>query len=103
MSFSPSSSHATFSRALPWVLLVLVTLLVCLLPHPAFAAGTDLFSSGKDDISATLFGDTVKYIIYGSAGIVGLLVGIFQKNWPMGAGIFFIAMIFWNVVESLLP
>lgn len=94
-------SLSSLQRALLWGLLFV--LLALLNPHPALAAGTDLFATGKANISATLFGNTVKYIMYASAGVVGLIVGIFQKNWPLGIATFFITMIAWNVIESLLP
>ncbi|MFA0079929.1 hypothetical protein AB4427_17600 [Vibrio artabrorum] len=85
-------------------LMALGLVALCLMPEvaAAAAAGTDLFSKGKDDISATMFGPTVKYIMWGGAAISGLLVGIFQKNWVMGAVTFFGAMIFWNVAVKLI-
>lgn len=74
---------------------------LCLMPEVALAA--DMFASAKTDISDTMFGDTVKYIMWGGAALAGLIVGIFQKNWVMGAVTFFGAMIFWNVASGLLP
>ncbi|ASI93387.1 hypothetical protein [Vibrio mediterranei] len=98
MSFSVSSTHATFSRALPWALMVLLALLATLMPHFALAAATDPFANGKDQITAAVDDNsTIHYGIMVGAAIVGVLAGVFQKNWPLGIAIFVIANIFYSL------
>lgn len=77
-------------------------LCLLLLPELAMAAGKDLLASARGDVEATVTGGTMNYIIYGGAAIVAATIGIFQKNWIMGATIFFVAMIFWNVATTIL-
>ncbi|MCY9855383.1 type IV conjugative transfer system pilin TraA [Vibrio mediterranei] len=100
MSFSVSSTHATFSRALLWALLVLFALLATLMPHFALAAtaATDPFSSGKAQITKAIDdSSTIHYGIMAGATIVAVLTGVFQKNWPLGIAIFVIANIFYSL------
>lgn len=98
MSFSVSSTHSTFSRALPWALLVLFAMFAALMPHLALAAATDPFSSGKDQIKVAVDGSsTIHYGIMAGAAIVAVLTGVFQKNWPLGIAIFVIANIFYSL------
>lgn len=98
MSFSVSSTHSTFSRALPWVLLVLFALFATLMPHLALAAATDPFDGGIDQIKVAVDGDsTIHYGIMAGAAIVAVLTGVFQKNWPLGIAIFVIANIFYSL------
>ncbi|MGF1916699.1 hypothetical protein L4D17_24695 [Vibrio splendidus] len=87
---------------IPKGLMALGVVALCLMPEIAAAAGTDLFATGKDDISATMMGATVKYILWAGAAISGLLMGIFQKNWVVGVVTFFGAMVFWNVAVKLI-
>ncbi|MGF1884082.1 hypothetical protein [Vibrio splendidus] len=86
---------------IPKGLMALGVVALCLMPE--MASATDLFATSKTDISDTMMGDTVKYILWAGAAISGLLVGIFQKNWVMGVVTFFGAMVFWNVASGLLP
>ncbi|KFA94968.1 hypothetical protein [Vibrio sp. ER1A] len=98
MFFSVSSTHSTFSHALPWALLVLFALFATLMPHFALAAATDPFASGKDQITKAVDGDsTIHYGIMAGAAIVAVLTGVFQKNWSLGIAIFVIANIFYSL------
>ncbi|MGX9520534.1 hypothetical protein ACWX0P_17445 [Vibrio mediterranei] len=77
-------------------------LCLLLLPELTMAAGTDLLAPAKDDVTATMTGGTLKYIIYGGAAVMAAIVGVFQKNWIAGVTTFIVAMIFWNVATSIL-
>ncbi|MGR5299175.1 hypothetical protein ACPV5U_27665 [Vibrio mediterranei] len=79
-------------------------LCLLLLPEMAMAAGTgtDLLAPAKADVTATMTGGTLKYIIYGGAAVMAAIVGVFQKNWIAGVTTFIVAMIFWNVATSIL-
>ena len=89
------------SKHQQWLGLLIFLTMALLVPHFAFAA--DMFATGKTTISDTLSDtSTVHYAIMATAAIVGLLVGVLQKNWPMGIAIFFVANIFWSVAMALI-
>lgn len=91
----------TTSKHQQWFTLLIFLGLALLSPHFAFAA--DMFATGKTTISDTLSDtSTVHYALMATAALVGILVGILQKNWPMGIAVFFVANIFWSVAMTII-
>lgn len=81
----------------------IVALALMFIPQSAWAAGTDLFSTGKEQIKASTNKDSTLWL---SMTIVGLAVaaitGFVTKNWFAAIGGFFAGIIFLNVASSII-
>ncbi|ELI5720905.1 hypothetical protein RRK67_004032 [Vibrio fluvialis] len=80
--------------------ILFLTALVVLFPNLAQAA--DLFSGGKSVVTENVGdGSTINYVVIMVAALSGIVVGIMQKNWVMGIGLFVVANIFWSVAMGV--
>ncbi|ENO8811608.1 hypothetical protein ACCE85_003658 [Photobacterium damselae] len=104
LALTPSFSLTPTQKK--WGMMAIFTLFAAVLffvPDSAWAAGTDLFKAGKDQINASAGSQSTLWF---SMTVVGLAVaavtGFMTKNWFAAIGGFFAGMIFLNVAAGVI-
>ncbi|MGR5187293.1 type IV conjugative transfer system pilin TraA [Photobacterium damselae] len=97
-SMTPTQKKIAF-----FAVLALTAVVLMLIPHSAWAVGTDMFSAGKDQIKGSAGKDSTLWFAMTVVGLaVAAVTGFITKNWFAAIGGFFAGMIFLNVAAGII-